>query len=132
MTATIQVAGKVQLTKSGNTSVLTLWDTSYNDRLQKDIKTAYKVWVDVPGDWTEGTWCEIKGTVSMRPRIGMDGNPMTYVDSKGNTITAHDLNINDVTILNAKIAQAPSAAAVDLDDVRKYGQPGAITDDQPF
>jgi hypothetical protein len=134
MAATIKVAGTVQLTKTESRSVITLWDTTYNDKLQKDIKTAYKVWTDVPGDWTEGTWIEITGTLSVRPSINMDGTPRTYVDSKGNTITAHDLNINDVTILNAKIKDNAGATGRDLDDEAKYGGTyGHLkVDDSPF
>jgi hypothetical protein len=132
MAAKITVAGTVQLTKSGSSSVITLWDKTYNEKLQKDVKTAYKVWMNVPGDWVEGTWCEITGTLSVRPSTGIDGLPRTYVDSKGNTITAHDLNINDVTIVNVKLAEARDSSNVDLDDIRKYGQPHSIIDDNPF
>jgi hypothetical protein len=133
MAAKITVAGTVQLTKSGSSSVITLWDKTYNDKLQKDVKTAYKVWMNVPGDWTEGTWCEVTGTLSVRPSTGIDGLPRTYVDSKGNTITAHDLNINDVTIVNVKLRDNTVPDGVDLDDVRKYGKPGFhAIDDNPF
>jgi hypothetical protein len=134
MAATIKVAGTVQLTKSESRSVITLWDTTYNDKLQKDIKTAYKVWVDVPGDWTEGTWVEVTGTLSVRPSTNIDGTPRTYVNNKGETITSHDLNINDVTILNAKVKDNSGAEGRDLDDERKYGGTYGhlMADTQPF
>lgn len=133
MAAKITVAGTVQLTKSGSTSVLTLWDKTYNDKLQKDIKQAYKLWMNVPLDWTEGTFVEVCGILSVRPSMNMDGTPRTYMDNKGNTITAHDLNINDVTILNVKLRDNNVPDGVDLDDVRKYGKPGFhAIDDNPF
>lgn len=116
----IHLNGTVQLTKSGSTSVVTLWTTNYNDKLAKDIKTAYKLWLPVPGDWTDGTWVEIKGSLSVRPSTNQDGTVRTYTDAKGQTITAHDLNVNDVQIINQKIRnEAP--AGTDLDDARKYG-----------
>jgi hypothetical protein len=43
------VAGTLQVSKTGSTSVVTLWDKSYNEKLQKDIKQAYKLWMNVPG-----------------------------------------------------------------------------------
>lgn len=133
MAAKITVAGTVQLTKSGSTSVLTLWDTTYNDRLQKDVKQAYKVWMSVPLDWTEGTWCEVTGVLSVRPSTNQDGTPRTYVDSKGNIITAHDLNINDVTILDYKLKDNSGAEGRDLDDERKYGSFNqSLLNDNPF
>lgn len=128
----IHLNGTVQLTKSGSTSVVTLWTTNYNEKLAKDLKTAYKLWLAVPGDWTDGTWVEVEGSLSVRPSMNQDGTPRTYLDSKGNTITAHDLNVNDVRVIQAKIrAEAP--AGTDLDDARKYGsaQNGDLLD-APF
>ena len=118
--AKIKIAGTVQLTKSGSTSMLTLWETEYNMKLAKDIKVAYKLWMDVPQHWTEGTSVVVEGRLSVRPRLLQDGTPATYVDSKGNTITAHDLNVNDVVVLE-EILKNPAPAGVDMDDVRKYG-----------
>lgn len=115
----IRLNGTVQASKSS--SVISLWTTNYNDKLQKDIKTLYKLWMDVPGDWTDGTWIEIEGSLSVRPSFMQDGTVRTYQDSKGNTITAHDLNVNDVRIMQAKVKDNTGAAGIDLDDARKYG-----------
>ena len=130
--ATIRIDGKVQLTKSGSTSVVTLWETKLNQQTQQDQKTAYKLWLPVPADWTEGTWVEVEGELSVRPSMNQDGTPRTYVNKNGHTITAHDLNVNNITILKSKIAQAPGAANVDLDDVAKYGQPNDPNWESPF
>ena len=118
--AKITIAGTVQLTKSGSQSMLTLWETVYNEQLAKDIKTAYKLWMAPGLDWTDGTSLVVEGRLSVRPRILQDGTPATYVDSKGNTITAHDLNVNDVEVKEV-ILKNPAPAGVDMDDVRKYG-----------
>jgi hypothetical protein len=115
----IRLAGTIQASKS--MSVINLWTTNYNDKLQKDIKTLYKVWLAVPGDWTEGSWIEVEGSLSVRPSFLQDGTPRTYQDSKGNTITAHDLNVNDVNIIQVKLKEANAPEGVDLDDARKYG-----------
>ena len=134
MAAKITVAGTLQVSKTGSTSVVTLWDKSYNEKLQKDIKQAYKLWMNVPGDWTEGTWVEVTGTLSVRPSTNIDGTLRTYVDSKGNTVTAHDLNVNDVEVIRVDIKTGADTSNVDMDDVRKYGTPlqQTIMDDQPF
>jgi hypothetical protein len=130
--AKITIAGTVQLTKSGSQSMLTLWETIYNEQLGKDIKTAYKLWTPPAPDWTDGTSLVIEGRLSVRPRILQDGTPATYVDSKGNTITAHDLNVNDVEVKEV-ILKNPAPADVDMDDVRKYGTPlSQVIDSQPF
>lgn len=127
----IKLNGTVQLTKSGSSSVVTLWTTNYNDKLAKDLKTAYKLWLPVPGDWTDGTWVEVEGALSVRPSMNQDGTPRTYQDSKGNTITAHDLNVNDVIVLQAKIrSEAPTG--IDLDDARKYGSQNRDLFENPF
>jgi hypothetical protein len=118
--AKITIAGTVQLTKSGSQSMLTLWETVYNEQLGKDIKTAYKLWTPPSPEWTDGTSLVIEGRLSVRPRILQDGTPATYVDSKGNTITAHDLNVNDIVVKEV-ILKNPAPAGVDMDDVRKYG-----------
>ena len=118
----IRLSGTVQVAKSGSTSVVSLWTSTYNDKLGKDLKTRYTLWMNVPGDWTDGTWVEVEGSLSVRPSMQQDGTPRTYLDSKGNTITAHDLNVNDVVIKQAKPkTNAPETAGVDLDDARKYG-----------
>ena len=134
MAARITVAGTLQVSKTGSTSVVTLWDKSYNDKLQKDIKQAYKLWMNVPGEWTEGTFVEVTGTLSVRPSTNIDGTLRTYVDSKGNTVTAHDLNVNDVEVIRVDIKTGADTSNVDMDDVRKYGTPlqQTIMDDQPF
>lgn len=134
MAAKITVAGTLQVSKTGSTSVVTLWDKSYNEKLQKDIKQAYKLWMNVPGDWTEGTWVEVTGTLSVRPSTNIDGTLRTYVDSKGNTVTAHDLNVNDVEVIRVEIKTGSDTTGIDMDDVRKYGTPlqQTIMDDQPF
>jgi hypothetical protein len=128
------VAGTLQVSKTGSTSVVTLWDKSYNEKLQKDIKQAYKLWMNVPGEWTEGTFVEVTGTLSVRPSTNIDGTLRTYVDSKGNTVTAHDLNVNDVEVIRVDIKTGADTSNVDMDDVRKYGTPlmQTILDDQPF
>jgi hypothetical protein len=133
MAAKITVAGTLQVSKTGSTSVVTLWDKSYNEKLQKDIKQAYKLWMNVPGEWTEGTFVEVTGTLSVRPSTNIDGTLRTYVDSKGNTVTAHDLNVNDVEVIRVDI-KTGNQTEVDMDDVRKYGTPlhQTIMDDQPF
>ena len=51
----VAVDGTLQLTKSGSRSVVTLWETKLNQQTQQDQKTAYKLWLDVPLDWTDGT-----------------------------------------------------------------------------
>lgn len=130
--AIIRIDGKVQLTKSGSTSVVTLWETKLNQQTQQDQKTAYKLWLPVPGDWTEGTWVAVEGELSVRPSMNQDGTPRTYINKNGHTITAHDLNVNNVTIINAKVAQASGADNVDLDDVAKYGQPSDPNWESPF
>ena len=134
MAAKITVAGTLQVSKTGSTSVVTLWDKSYNEKLQKDIKQAYKLWMNVPGEWTEGTWVEVTGTLSVRPSTNIDGTLRTYVDSKGNTVTAHDLNVNDVEVIRVEIKTGSDTTGIDMDDVRKYGTPlqQTIMDDQPF
>lgn len=130
--AKITVDGTVQLTKSGSTAVVTLWETKLNQQTQQDQKTAYKLWLPVPTDWTDGTWVEVTGDLSVRPSMNQDGTPRTYLNSKGHTITAHDLNINDVTILKSKIKNT-NPDNIDLDDARKYGTLGQfIADDNPF
>jgi hypothetical protein len=134
MAAKITVAGTLQVSKTGSTSVVTLWDKSYNEKLQKDIKQAYKLWMNVPGEWTEGTFVEVTGTLSVRPSTNIDGTLRTYVDSKGNTVTAHDLNVNDVEVIRVDIKTGSDTTGIDMDDVRKYGTPlqQTIMDDQPF
>ena len=130
--AKITVDGTIQLTKSGSTAVVTLWETKLNQQTQQDQKTAYKLWLSVPTDWTDGSWVEVTGDLSVRPSMNQDGTPRTYVNSKGNTITAHDLNINDVTILKSKIKNT-NPDNLDLDDVRKYGSPmQQAFDSNPF
>lgn len=130
--AKITVDGTVQLTKSGSTAVVTLWETKLNQTTQQDQKTTYKLWLPVPTDWTDGTWVEVTGDLSVRPSMNQDGTPRTYVNSKGHTITAHDLNINDVTIGKVKIKNT-NPDNIDLDDARKYGTLGQfIADDNPF
>jgi hypothetical protein len=133
MAAKITVAGTLQVSKTGSTSVVTLWEKSYNEKLQKDIKQAYKLWMNVPGDWTEGTFVEVTGTLSVRPSTNMDGSHRTYVDSKGNTVTAHDLNVNDVEVIRVDI-KTGNTNDIDPDDLRKYGTPlqQTIMDDNPF
>lgn len=134
MAAKITVAGTLQVSKTGSTSVVTLWDKSYNEKLQKDIKQAYKLWMNVPTDWTEGTFVEVTGTLSVRPSTNIDGTLRTYVDSKGNTVTAHDLNVNDVEVIRVDIKTGSDTTGIDMDDVRKYGTPlqQTIMDDSPF
>jgi hypothetical protein len=134
MAAKITVAGTLQVSKTGSTSVVTLWDKTYNDKLQKDIKQAYKLWMNVPGEWTEGTFVEVTGTLSVRPSTNIDGTLRTYVDSKGNTVTAHDLNVNDVEVIRVDIKTGADTSNIDMDDVRKYGTPlqQTIMDDNPF
>ena len=134
MAAKITVAGTLQVSKTGSTSVVTLWDKSYNEKLQKDIKQAYKLWMNVPGEWTEGTFVEVTGTLSVRPSTNIDGTLRTYVDSKGNTVTAHDLNVNDVEVIRVDIKTGSDTTGIDMDDVRKYGTPlqQTIMDEQPF
>ena len=134
MAARITVAGTLQLTKSGSTSVVTLRDKTYNDKLQKDIKQAYKLWMNVPLDWTEGTFVEVSGILSVRPSMNMDGTPRTYLDNKGNTITAHDLNVNDVEVIRVDIKTGADQTGLDPDDMRKYGTPlmQTILDENPF
>jgi hypothetical protein len=134
MAAKITVAGTLQVSKTGSTSVVTLWDKSYNEKLQKDIKQAYKLWMNVPGEWTEGTFVEVTGTLSVRPSTNIDGTLRTYVDSKGNTVTAHDLNVNDVEVIRVDIKTGSDTTGIDMDDVRKYGTPlqQTIMDDSPF
>ena len=129
-----QVAGTVQLTKSGSSSIVTLWNTAYNDKLQKDIRTPYKLWLNVPGDWTEGTFIEVVGELSVRPSTNSDGTVRTYLNAKGETITAHDLNLNNVEVLKVDIKTGADTTGIDLDDMRKYGTPlqQTIMDDNPF
>lgn len=113
----IHLAGNIQLNKSGNRTSASLWTATYNDKLAKDIKTLYTLWLDVPESWTDNTWVEIKGTLSVRPNYNQDGTPRTYMDSKGNTITAHQLNVNDIQIMQAN----PKTAAKPV-----------VSDDSPF
>lgn len=129
-----QVAGTVQLTKSGSSSIVTLWNTAYNDKLQKDIRTPYKLWLNVPGDWTEGTFIEVVGELSVRPSTNSDGTYRTYQTAKGDTITAHDLNLNNIEVLKVDIKTGADTTGIDLDDMRKYGTPlqQTIMDDNPF
>ncbi len=129
-----EVAGTVQLTKSGNSTVLTLWNVAYNDKLQKDIRTPYKLWMNVPGDWTDGTFIEVIGELTVRPSTNIDGTFRTYLTSKGETVTAHDLNLNNITIVRADIKTGADTTNIDMDDVRKYGTPlqQTIMDDSPF
>jgi len=115
----IRLSGTVSVSKSS--SVISLWTTNYNDKLQKDIKTLYKLWMDVPGDWTDGTWIEIEGSLSVRPSFLQDGTLRTYQDAKGNVITAHDLNVNDIRLIQAKVKDNAGATGIDLDDAAKYG-----------
>jgi hypothetical protein len=63
----------------------------------------------------------------------MDGSHRTYVDSKGNTVTAHDLNVNDVEVIRVDI-KTGNTTDIDPDDLRKYGTPlqQTIMDDNPF
>jgi hypothetical protein len=123
----------VQLTSTGNTTVLTLWNKTYNEKFQKDITQSYKLWMNVPGDWTEGTFVEVVGELTMRPATNADGTLRTYLNAKGETVTAHDLNINNVEVLSAKI-KTGNPTDVDPDDLRKYGTPlqQTIMDDTPF
>jgi hypothetical protein len=129
-----QVAGTVQLTSTGNTTVLTLWNKTYNDKFQKDITQSYKLWMNVPSDWTEGTFVEVVGELTMRPATNIDGTLRTYLNAKGETVTAHDLNLNNVEVLSAKIKTGADTTGIDMDDVRKYGTPlqQTIMDDSPF
>ena len=129
-----QVAGTVQLTSTGNTSVLTLWNTSYNEALQKDIKQPYKIWMQVPADWTNGIFVELVGTLSTRPAYNADGTLSTWTNNKGEVITNFDWNLNNVDVLKADIKTGADTSGVDMDDVRKYGSPlmQTIMDDNPF
>ena len=129
-----EVAGTVQLTSTGNTSVLTLWNKAYDEKLQKDVTQPYKLWMNVPADWTEGTWVEVTGSLTMRPAKNIDGTFRTYLTAKGETVTAHELHLNDIKVLQVKIKTGADTSNVDMDDVRKYGTPlmQTILDDNPF
>jgi hypothetical protein len=134
--AKITVDGTIQLTKSGSTSVATLWETKLNQRTQQDQKTAYKLWQTIPAEWVDGTWVEVTGELSVRPSMNADGTPRTYTNKDGHIITAHDLNINDVVIHKVKVPGAvppTGAVANDPHDDSKYGTPFMqVMDDNPF
>lgn len=135
MTANVhKVSGTIQRTSTGSTSLLTLWNISYNDTLQKDVKQPYKLWMQVPADWTEGTWVEVSGVLTMRPATNIDGTYRTYQTAKGDTITAHELHLNQIDVLQVKIKTGADTTGIDMDDVRKYGTPlqQTIMDDNPF
>jgi len=129
-----QVAGTVQLTSTGNTTVLTLWNVSYNETLQKDMKQPYKLWMNVPGDWTNGTFVEVVGVLTTRPAYNVDGSLSTWTNSKGEIITNMDWNLNNVEVLKVDIKTGADTTGIDLDDMRKYGTPlqQTIMDDNPF
>lgn len=118
--AIIKVNGTVQLSKSGSSKMVVLWETKYVEAIAKDIKTMFKLVLPVPADWTDGTWVEVEGEEFVAPQYDMDGNPKTYLDKNGHSITAHERVINNVVIKQAKIRSA-APEAIDLDDARKYG-----------
>lgn len=133
--ATIRLDGTIQLTKSGSTSVATLWETKLNPRTQQDQKTAYKLWQQIPAEWVDGTWVEVSGDLSIRPSMNADGTPRTYTNSQGHTITAHDININNVVVHNVKVPGATFSGTVDTDprDREKYGSTtDQVLDSAPF
>lgn len=133
--ATIRLDGTIQLTKSGSTSVATLWETKLNPRTQQDQKTAYKLWQQIPAEWVDGTWVEVSGDLSIRPSMNADGTPRTYTNAAGHTITAHDININNVVVHNVKVPGAIFTGTVETDprDREKYGsQTQQVLDENPF
>lgn len=131
--ARVTVNGTITLPKSGSTKLVHLWEL-YDLPNGVEAKRRWTLWTQaLPSDTVEGTWVNVSGEFSMSVSK-LDGVPQTYTDKNGNLITAHDIALNDVELLDIKIKDNPVPENVDLDDVRKYGKPGfhAIQDDNPF
>lgn len=130
--AKVTVNGTITLPKSGSSKLVHLWEL-YDLPNGVEAKRRWTLWTQaLPSDLTEGTWIEVRGTFSMSVSK-LDGVPQTYPDKNGNLITAHDISLNDVEILEIKMKENSVPAGVDLDDVRKYGKPGFhAIDDNPF
>ena len=68
--------------------------------------------------------------------MNADGTPRTYTNSQGHTITAHDININNVVVHKVKVpgASAPTGAVeTDPRDREKYGSTtDQVLDSAPF
>lgn len=130
--AKVTVNGTITLPKSGSTKLVHLWE-AYDLPNGVAAKRRWTLWTSaLPSDTTEGTWVNVSGDFSMSVSK-IDGVPQTYADKNGNLITAHDISLNNVELLEINLKDNPVPAGVDLDDVRKYGKPGFQTlDDNPF
>jgi len=84
-------------------------------------------------DITEGAWIEVQGDFGMSVSK-MDGVPKTYTDKNGVEITAHDISLNNVEILQVKFKENNIPAGTDMNDVAKYGtiQNRDLLDENPF
>lgn len=129
--ALVKVNGTITLPKSGYSKFVHLWEL-YDLPNGVQAKRKWNIWTEaLPTDITEGSWIEVQGDFGMSVSK-LDGIPRSYEDKSGNQITAHDISLNNVDILQVKGKENNVPAGVDLDDVRKYGKYDGLVDTNPF
>jgi hypothetical protein len=111
--AVVIISGEAKVSESRRS--LTIWEdfvVEYKDGNKFERKRKWQVWFNGVTDINTGDWVELKGEL---------GTKLEAYEKDGETKSAVGHSINDPQILKVKAKQEPKSAAVDLDDLAKYG-----------
>jgi hypothetical protein len=111
--ATVIISGEAKVSESRKS--LTIWEdfvVEYKDGNKFERKRKWQVWFNGITDINTGDWVEVKGEL---------GTKLEAYEKDGETKSAVGHSINDPIVLQVKAKQEPKTAAVDLDDLAKYG-----------
>jgi hypothetical protein len=111
--ALVIIQGEAKVSESRRS--LTVWEdfiVEYADGNKFERKRKWQVWFNGLTDVNSGDWVEIKGEL---------GTKLETYDKDGETKSAVGHSINDPIVLQVKPKSLPKEAAVDLDDLAKYG-----------
>ena len=124
--ASVTIHGEVKLSES-RTKVL-LWEISsvtYADGNTYERKTPWTIWFSAPVSFETGDWIEVKGQLSTSIKKTKNEDDTitigTWTAKDGTIFQTIEHTINDPMILQLRPATTPKEAAVDLDDLGKYG-----------
>jgi hypothetical protein len=111
--AVVIISGEAKVSESRRS--LTIWEdfvVEYKDGNKFERKRKWQVWFNGVTDINTGDWVEVKGEL---------GTKLEAYEKDGETKSAVGHSINDPQVLQVKAKQEPKQAAVDPDDLAKYG-----------
>jgi hypothetical protein len=124
--AIVIIHGEVKLNDSKTKA--SIWEVvpvTYADGNTYERKTLWDIWFSAPVSFETGDWIEVKGQLStgIKKTKNEDGSVTigTWTSKDGAIFQKIEHIINEPTLLQVKAKAAPKEAALDLDDLAKYG-----------